>query len=538
MKLLTDGTYSLEVDNRLLQLTKKGKETFVSEEEFKTALKGYKLDEFLAVLADLSIKLYDPKFTEDNIWRKERTGFIVHKLSQQWVTNFSIEYIADIVLISGSNNFKKESIKNKDNIIDLFNIYNNLILEPINQITSAQSLLVPIYYQQIPSQRDIKDTLVRQWLIFQTSQELVDEKSKLDLDAILLEKSGMTVMEYVKLCFLILAVIIENPRFNFGTFAKSSISGMNDVLNNAKISAILKQLSITPIKFTELDEKFNVKLKPEYTRSKYNPLWEKPIIILGENDYIVPSISAYVKGALNGLYWIFENAKGKTFRDYFGKVFEKYCGLIINDIFGEKNVRPEIKFGNKDQHFFDWIVNSNDEILLFETKGYQFSLDTLQTGDEECINKAVSQDLVETIKQMYLRCQDISKYKELELFRDKKKTAIGVFYDIPLVSTNMYDTYIQFALNELDLKYPGIKDFKYIFLSIEELENYYCVKNYISINALVDRVKNTPGAGILSEVDKISKENDQSTEKCKSLLNRKFKDFYNNELGIVYPGTG
>jgi len=534
MKLLKDGTYLIEIDSRLLELTEKEKEIKVTEDEFRIALKGYRLDESLIVLAEISAKLFDPKFTENAVWKKERVGFIVHKPSKQFVTDFAVEYIANILLISGSNNFKRESIKNKDNIVGLFSIYHNSIVQPIDRSSSAPSLLVPMFYQQITSQQDIKDVFVRQWLIFQKSQELVKEDKKIDLDQILIDKSGMSVIEYVKLCFLILAAILTKPRFSFGTFENSTIPGLDDVLNKQKISAILKQLSTTQNEFIELDKKYNSRLKPEYTKSRYNPLWEKPIIVLRDNDYVAPSLSAYVKGAIRGLYWIFENLKGKSFRDYFGTLFEKYCGMVIQDIFGTENVRPGIKFGKENKEFFDWIVNNKSEVILFETKGYQFPLKVLQTGDSKLIRKAVFQKLVETIRQTYQRCQDIQKNDELKEFKGKKKVVVGVFYNIPFVSTNLYDTDIKLALNGLNSAYPGIKDFEYIFLSIEELERYTYVKDCISIESLVARVKNTPGSGVLSEISKVFKENNLLPEHHKNLLDRKFKDFYNQELGIFY----
>lgn len=534
MKLLKDGTYVIEIDSRLLELIKKEKELKVSEDEFRTALKGYKFDEFLIALAEISAKLFDRNFTENTVWKKEKVGFIIHKPSKQFVTDFAVEYIANILLISGSNNFKSESIKNKDNIVGLFSIYHNSIVQPINRSKSISSILVPMFYQQITSQQDIKDVFVRQWLIFQESQKFVDEEEKINLDQILIEKSGMSVIEYIKLCFLILAAILNRPRFNFGTFENSTISGLGDVLNNQKISAILKQLSATQNEFIELDKRYNSQLKPEYTRSRYNPLWEKPIIVLGDNDYVTPSLSAYVKGAIRGLYWIFENSKGKSFRDYFGTLFERYCGMVIKDIFGAENVRPRIKFGKENKEFFDWIVNNKNEIILFETKGYQFPLNTLQTGDPKLIRKEVFDKLVKTIKQTYQRCRDIHKNEELKEFKDKKITVIGVFYDIPLVSTSLYDSDIKLALDGLSSTYPGIKDFKYIFLSIEELESYAYVKDCISIESLVARVKNTPGSGVLSEISKVFRENNLSPEQHRNLLDKKFKDFYNQELGIPY----
>jgi len=342
MKLLENGTYALEVDSRLLKLTQKGK---VSEDEFRSALKGYKLDEFLVVLGEISDKLFDRNFTEDNVWKKEKVGFIIHKPSKVFITDFAIEYIANILLISGSNNFKSESIRNKDNIIGLFNIYHNSIVQPTNKKKGIQPLLVPMYFQQLTSQQDIKAVFTRQWLIFKKSQELIDEGKKIDLDSFLAKERGMSIIEYFKLCFLILAVILNKTRFNFGALGNPTTSGLGDVLNKQKIVAILKQLSATQKEFIELDKKCNSQLGSEYTRSRYNPLWEKPIIVLKENDYVVPSLSAYIKGAIRGLYWIFENLKRKSFRDYFGILFEKYCGMIIQDIFGIENVRPGIRFG-------------------------------------------------------------------------------------------------------------------------------------------------------------------------------------------------
>jgi hypothetical protein len=399
MKLLENSEYVIEVDARLLELAKK--ELNVSEDEFRVALKGYKLNEFLITLAEISAKLFDRNFTENAVWKKEKIGFIIHKPSKQFVTDFAVEYIANILLISGSNKFRSESIKNKDNIVGLFSIYHNSIVQPIDRSDTASSLLVPMFYQQITSQQDIKDVFVRQWLIFQRSQGAIQKEKKINLDQILTENIGINIIEYIKLNFLILAAILAKPRFNFGTFRDSTIAGLSDILNDQKISAILKQLSATRDEFVVLDKKYNSQLQPEYTRSRYNPLWEKPIIALGDNDYVAPSLSAYIKGAIRGLYWIFENSKGKSFRDYFGTLFQNYCGMVIQDTFGTENTRPGLNYGKENKEFFDWIVNNKDEILLFETKGYQFPLNTLQTGKPELIRKEVFNKLVDTIKQTY-----------------------------------------------------------------------------------------------------------------------------------------
>lgn len=531
MKLQENGSYSLEIAQRLLPLTSKEKELKVSEEEFISVLKEYNLNDSLIFFSKISAKLFDQTFEED-VFLKKQGNFIIHKPSKQLLTDFAIEYIVNILLISGADNSKKESVSQNDDAVALFSIYNNSLVVPIERGSSPASFLVPLFYQQISSQQDMKDAFVRQWLIFYQAQQLIPLEEKLDLDSALIQEIGLNVLDYTKLSFLILSYILTNPHFNFGTFANATIESLNGILNPVKISAFLKKIAATPAEILDLDKKYNSNLEEKYTKSRYNPLWEKPIVILGENDYLVPNLSAYKKGALRGLYWIFENSLGRKFREYFGKLFENYSGMLIKDIFGDMNVRPEISFKSKKEQkkFYDWVVNDNEEILLFECKAYQFPLQTLQTGNPELIKNSVFSRLVGTIKQMFERCDDIDKYPELEEFRGKKIVPIAVFYDIPLVSSSLYDADIKTELDRLNVEYPGISTFDYIFLTIEELENFAYIKDHISLSELALRVKSNPGSSISSEINEVAKENKISLGTHQNFLDTKFDEFCTQEI--------
>ncbi len=523
------GKYILEAEPRLSALCNKPELT-VSQEEFCNALKGYKLDEALSILGDISNKLFDNNFHENSAIKKEKVGFAIHKLTGLFLTDFAIEYISNILLISGSNNHKSLSIKNKDDVLALFNIYFSTLVQPINKKGIA-ALLVPMTYQQFSSQQDIKDAFTRQLLIFQSAQ--ININSQINLDKILFEKFGMSIQEYVKLSFAIFAAIMNSPRFNMGKFTGSTIQGgLAEVLTDEKVNAILALLAGSPEELRNLDQKYNAKLQPEYTKNRYNPLWEKPIVKLGVNDYIAPSISAYVKGAFRGLYWIFENAIGKTFRDYFGLLFEEYVGMVLKDMYGESAVMRGIPYGTKKDKktFFDWIVHKDENILLFEAKGYQFPLGTLQTGDPDLIRKEVFEKITKTIKQMYDRCSDVGKYPELKGFEKKKLTCVGIFYDIPLVSTTIYQEDIKKALEGMDSKCPGIKDFEYTLFSVEELENYYYVKDYIEIDEVAKRANQNPASGVSAEISKAFKEN--NLKPSPNFLDKKFKEFYKDDLQV------
>lgn len=525
----------IEIDSRLLQLSEKSMELKVTQEQFCNALKAYKLDDSLVLLAEISKSLFDPTFTENEFWKKEKNGFIIHKVTGQFVTEFAVEYLANLLLISGSNIHRSMSLKDKDNILGIFNIYTNCIVHPEFR-NALVTLLIPMYLQQLSSQRDIKDVLTRQVLIF---SKVLDEHSgpgKIDLNQYLIDEAGLSIEEYTKLTFIILAAILSYPRFNIGDFTSAEEEPLKGMITNENMNALMNLLSATPAELRAIDELYNSKLKPEETKSRYNPLWQKPIVRLGDNDFVVPSFSAYKKGALSGLYWFFENRLKKQFRDYFGILFQEYVGLIIKDSYESKDIESGVAFGNKKdaREFFDWIVSDDAGYNLFETKAYQFPFYVLQTGDMESVRKEILKKVVGTIRQMFERVQDIDKYDELAKFRGKSIKCVGVFYDIPFISTDVYDADIKSALLGLDSKYPGIKDFKYTLISAEELEDYQYVKPYITIEEIVERVRNTPGSGFTSEVMKFFKEKDLDSKTMRSLLDKKFDEFFGEDMGFTH----
>ncbi|HEX5430105.1 MAG TPA: hypothetical protein VFX17_03465 [Patescibacteria group bacterium] len=528
------GNYILEADARLSALCNSG-ELKVTQEQFCNALKGYKLDEALVVLGEISMKLNDKNFLENEALKKERSGFIIHKLTKIFITEFALEYIANSFIISGANNYKSLSIKDRDNILALFNIYHNGLVQGV-RVRNLSSFLVPMYFQQFTSQMDIKDVFIRQWLIFEKIPAELPSDLVLDLDKVLKDKYGISIDEYIKLSFAIFAAGMSSPRFNLGRFTESTITGgLSQVLKDEKMRSILNKLSVTPELFRDLDSKYNSNNLPsEYTKSRYNPLWEKPVIQVGANDYIIPSLSAYVKASFRGLYWIFENDLKAKFREYFGLLFERYVGLVLSDIYGESDVKPGFKYGSSHdkKEFFDWIVDRDDSVILIEAKGYQFPLPTLQTGDPALIRKEIFSKIIKTIKQMYDRVRDIPNYEELKSLKDKKIICIGIFYDVPLLSTSIYDEDIKKALTGLEENNPGIQDMEYYLISIEELEGYYFVKDYIEVDEIIKRVKANPATGVSNEISKVYKENNSGPPAIGNFLDRKFHEFYTEDLGL------
>lgn len=528
------GEMVLEIDPRLGRITRK-EELDVSEAELFNAIKGYKLDETLEQFALISKKIFDNAYPEE--WHRMGRGGIQHP-SGVFLTQFALEYLASAMILSGSNNWKNESVKNRDNMLGLFNVYQNGLIQEVSVKSGVANLLIPMYFQQFVSQAEPKDVFTRQWYLFYKIDTRLKDKTFDSLNDVFLKEVGITMLEYTKLCFVIFATILTFPRFNIGKLTGANISGLNDVLDEAKMSIFLNLVSADYDTFRKLDSKINEKLDPRYTKTRFNPLWLKPIIRMAENDFLAPSMTAYMTSTFKGLFWWFDayfrkqsRGKGDDFRSYFGTLFEEYAGDVIKDIYGENKVSPQIGYGSKQRSglFFDWIVDTEKKTFLFEIKGYQFPLEVLQKGDPENVRREVTNKIIKTIIQMYKRVRDVEDFDELKHLKGRNLIPIAVFYDIPLISTPMYQESILPALKDLNNIHPGIKDFKYYMLSIEELEDYYYVSDKVDIDVILQEANISSQTGFRAELSKAGS-GDPITRK--NILDRGFNEYCSEVIGV------
>lgn len=529
------GKIVLEIDPRLGNITRPEKELRVTQAEFFNAIKAYKLKEALEQFALISKKIFDDSYPKE--WYRMGRGGVQHPCGV-FITQFALEYLASAMILSGSNDYQKESIKNNDNLLGIFNIYQNGLIQEVSGQSGITSLLVPMYFQQFISQADHKDTFTRQWYLFCKINARLEGKTFGNLNEIFTKEVGVSILEYTKLCFVIFARLVSSPRFKIGKLTGVDIKGLNDVLSEEKMGIFLNLVSANYYDFRKLDSEINQNLDPKYTKTRFNPLWLKPIVRLGENDFLAPSMTAYMTSTFKGLFWWFDTyfrkqsrAKGDDFRSYFGSLFEEYAGDVIKDIYGEENVSPQISYGTKKASglFFDWIVTTDDKIFLFETKGYQFPLEVLQKGNPENITREVVNKLIYTIVQMYNRVKNVDTIEELKHLRGRNLIPIAVFYDIPLISTPMYKESILPELEKLEETHKGIKNFTYYFLSIEELEDYYYVSDNVDIDVILKEANKNTQTGFKLELGKV---NGGMPPTRKNILDRSFNEYCSDIIGV------
>ena len=120
-------------------------------------------------------------------------------------------------------------------------------------------------------------------------------------------------------------------------------------------------------------------------------------------------------------------------------------------------------------------------------------------------------------------------FEELKHLRGKNLIPIGIFYDIPFVSTPMYEENILPALADLENKYVGIKDFKYYLLGIEELENYVYVSEKEDIDVILEKASKNHQLGFNGVVKEI---NAKDPTNKKNLLDRAFNEYCYDVIGV------
>lgn len=511
-----------------------------TEEDFRNVLRRYNLREGLITLGKISNYIFgveDQNKIARVAYREPSTGAIM--------TQFTLAYLANILLIAGTNDYKSKRISEKDNLLTLCNSYDNCLIDPVltknGRITGQdrfRSLMIRMHFQQMEYQFALHYMMARTIVIFNELIHRVQPDKFEPLPEIFQEETGLSIYEYLRLCAAISAGSQKTATFSISTFSNANIPQLRDVLIEEKVVKLLNILKADYRKFRKEDAYANEKLNPIFTKTRFNPLVVYPII---ETDvkhpgdpYVIPNVILYIIKSFGGLYWWFHRcfeSKGKQqdFRNYFGYVFQEYVGRILRGIYGTKNVHGEIPYG-KDLKFIDWWVEKEDKVYLFESKAYQFALPSKQTGDPELIITNEIKKIAEAVEQVYKRIQDIPKFEELRRFRGKRAIPFIVFMDIPFVSGNLYESWIKKALEKIEQEkqITGLKDFTIFLMNIEELELFDETASTVELEDIFPKFRKDIRESFTSIVEK---------EKGGSLRNRYldkvYKDFWGIDLGMI-----
>jgi len=469
----------------------------IGEEDIKNVLKPYNLQDALIELGWWSIRVhfYEPDhLIGKTAWQEPKAGVLI--------TQHALAYLANLCLICRAGDYKEPRLSsNEDNVPVLCAIYNSLP-DPFEFEEGTmpgedrlQSFMLRSHYEQMALQFRPNYLIARTLLMF--LNPFCEEVAK--LNEVFFEVNGLSLYEYLRLAFVVFAALKEGPTFTKIKFTATDIPQLKVDLSDEAIESFLNILATDYACFLERDTEMNQDADRHFTKNRYNPLSEYPII---ETDlqgigrgYIVPNVVVYLLKAVGGLFWWFHNYYERQgddplveFRTPFGKVFELYVGTILQSIYGEENVHGEILYGDG-RRFIDWYVEEDNRCYLFEAKAYQFALASRRKGYKDAFIQTEVKKLMYAIKQVYLRVKDIEVYEELARFRGKEVIPIIVLLDVPYPSSRFFHEWVKEAQAELadNERIPELRDFKAYLMNVKELEFCDGITNRVAIEEVLEK---------------------------------------------------
>lgn len=465
--------------------------------------------------------------TIDNLLKQNRlqdTLIYLKKTKKTLPKIFVIPFLACRAIMSGGNDYRNGNF-NVQNIEYAFDKYFKF-KDPFLVDDELEDFFIRTYFEQFTFNICASYTIARNYYIFHKLSEGENYKfkaNKIDYDISLqnyfIQETGLNIHDYFKLNFIIYAYINKYDIFDEMTFIKYINTYENQINSGEHISieSLIKYLNILSCdykKFREIYDKNNNHLESLYIKNAFNPLNVHPIIKTQYKNYVVPCEITFIRKS-NNLFWFFEELidknkldEEKVFRNkIFDKLFENYVGDLLKNIFGNAKVQRIENYKSANDEFFDWIVEEDNLVYLFEAKGYQLSIANSQTGEitKQILDKIIKKPL----GQMFKRIKDLEtgQYPSINQFQNKQLIPIAIYYDIPFVSGDFYKSKMEKLINDpvnVDFiqnaigKKNNIEEFKqfdYYLMNIDELECYQDIANQKTLSECLERTKITGKLG-------------------------------------------
>lgn len=462
-------------------------ENSVTESELKSLLRRYNLRDSLIFLGKMSAKLHDPntKTFANGAFQVNVPG------GRVYVTQFQLAYIANLLLISGANDYKREILHSngRHDWLILCDVCLKCVLHPNfdpnveKQDMTIMELLLPLHQEQMTHQIHPLELMARSIVLFRDlPSQISSVRISEGLHGVFEKETGITIGAYFRIASAVYATARQSATFSIESLTRSTVNTLKDVLTFDQVMAFLNILSADYKKIRAADVRENAKLEDQYTKTRFNPLLIFPIV---ETDYkrygdqyVIPSMTSYMRKAYIDIFWWFnrhfesiDRSVSRDYRNYFGELFEQYVGLILKSIFGDSRVSSKVIYA-KGKQFFDWYVEEEDKYLLFEATATAFRRESLQTGKSEHVQQEVGK-IVDAIQQCFKAIKRVEISSELSRFRTKRLVPIIVFYNVPFASGDLFKDLIKGEVEkrvEDNSSLQGMESFRYFSMGIEELE--------------------------------------------------------------------
>lgn len=290
--------------------------------------------------------------------------------------------------------------------------------------------------------------------------------------------TGVSVLDFITTGFVISSASHGNFAVSQNYFEKTRDQGIK-IPSNQTIRAILNQLAADKSTLIKVYEKRKNKDR-RFKMYDFNPLLSYPVIkpcqdkqfSTADKYFIHAPVPELVGSRIStGIFYQMFNKYGEEFSTYFGHVFERYVGLVLQNCITSEELLSELdirKFYpiNKGKSP-DWILIDGSTAILFECKTTRFSRAAQAIASEDAVNGSLAQ-VKKGLKQLasfISACK--AKVQELQ-----KIHGCTAFKPILVSLEPLYLINITFFREHIDslLIAEGITDLNWQILSIDELE--------------------------------------------------------------------
>ncbi|GBE74982.1 hypothetical protein myaer87_22090 [Microcystis aeruginosa NIES-87] len=354
-------------------------------------------------------------------------------------------------------------------------------------------LMLRLVSHQFPFEPNIFSQFARPLILFDEIPRQLNglpNIPKFDFEKKFQEINDVSLIDFIITGF---CIYIFSSHFSISRryFKVARKKGLN-LPDDCSINKILLQLSTNKSNLINLYEK----RKNEDDRFKaynFNPLIQYPIIKPCQNkqfstlerDFIHAPVPDLIASRISsGIFYQMFNCYGQEFSQYFGYIFERYVGIILQECISsemliseeEKCISSEMLISEEEIRTFypinkgkapDWIVQDGSTLILFECKATRFSRAAQAIASEDHINSSLVQ-VKKGLKQLasfISACQQ--KTVELSRFHDCN-TFIPIVVSLEplyLINSHLFREHLDSLLIQ-----EGVNKFDWRILSIDELE--------------------------------------------------------------------
>ncbi|MCB9799637.1 MAG: hypothetical protein H6757_02625 [Candidatus Omnitrophica bacterium] len=472
----------------------------VTYETFIKKLSQYELTSALTKISQLSCLLEQESRVVAELELSKQPGRLV------CVSQWALAYIS-FELILHASDFSIRTIT-ADEILILCNWYTNIEEYLDEQNGGWEHIIVRMAQEQMPFQEMGHYQFSRGYFLLKNIGANLDTGSAIDLEKAFIESLGVSIDDYYWICWAInsRAHNKKTSKFTPRFFLNHGISKLKEILTEMKLEKVITSICASPEKIKQEYADFPIRPSAGLEKYQFNLISKYPLLELTKKgvgfqnrEYLILNSKSMQNKIMEGAYWVlrdhFLKQKSQAFVNYWGEIFEEYVGQILKKYYGDKNVLSlNDLFEEEKVKTADWLVDSNEEILIFECKSSLLPIDVKAVFNQEKFKKWCEDNILAGFEQLSISEDIIKKKSAIKNIDLKGKPIIKIMVTYQnLFLSSAWKTLLKiFFSNSLEWNetLSRLQEFK--LMSTLDLELFENLSSEYALGEILSKTENNP----------------------------------------------